>query len=80
LGSGSVDADQGETLFWRLDLLLADVVVGSAFQLDAGRLAQSVVVVARTAWISYRQSRSRPVWTFDERHPSGRDDFKATAR
>ena len=39
---------------------LADVVVGSAFQVDAGRLAQSVVVVACTARISYRQSRSGP--------------------
>ena len=43
--------------------LLAEVVVGSAFQVDAGRPAQ--LVVACTARISYRQLR--PVWTFDER-------------
>ena len=48
--------------------LLAEVVVGSAFQVDAGRPAESVVVVACTARISYRQPR--PVWTFDERQLS----------
>jgi hypothetical protein len=43
--------------------LLADVVVDSAFQVDAGGRA-SVVVVAYTVRISCRQPR---LWTFDER-------------